>query len=94
MFAKGGVQTDQNQPTGISTMASESPRQSTRAAATRRKVPVIDTDDEDNRTPTPEVKEEEEEFTPAPRTPQDRQRTWKAKESPSSRCRGNTQTSS
>ncbi|KAG9385936.1 Smc Chromosome segregation ATPase [Pyrenophora tritici-repentis] len=48
-------------------MASESPRKSTRAAATRRRAPVIDSDDE-NRTPTPEVKneEEEEEFTPAP----------------------------
>ncbi|RMZ70545.1 nuclear condensin complex subunit smc4 [Pyrenophora seminiperda CCB06] len=55
------------EPTGISTMASESPRKSTRAAATRRKAPVIDSDDEENRTPTPEVKnEEEEDFTPAP----------------------------
>jgi structural maintenance of chromosome 4 len=50
-------------------MASASPRKSTRAAATRRKAPVIDDSDEDeNRTPTPEIKqeEEEEEFTPAP----------------------------
>lgn len=45
------------------------PRKSTRAAATRRKAPVIeDSDGEENRTPTPEIKEEqeEEEFTPAP----------------------------
>jgi structural maintenance of chromosome 4 len=49
-------------------MASISPRKSTRAAATRRKAPVVDdSDDEENRTPTPEVRqEEEEEFTPAP----------------------------
>jgi structural maintenance of chromosome 4 len=49
-------------------MASASPRKSTRAAATRRKAPVIDdSDEEENRTPTPEIKEEqEEEFTPAP----------------------------
>ena len=49
-------------------MASVSPRKSTRAAATRRKAPVIDdSDGEENRTPTPEVKQEEEEdFTPAP----------------------------
>ncbi|KAF1946674.1 condensin subunit Cut3 [Clathrospora elynae] len=49
-------------------MASISPRKSTRAAATRRKAPVIDdSDEEENRTPTPEIKaEEEEEFTPAP----------------------------
>ncbi|KAI4634722.1 hypothetical protein J4E83_002042 [Alternaria metachromatica] len=49
-------------------MASMSPRKSTRAAATRRKAPVVDdSDQEENRTPTPEVKqEEEEEFTPAP----------------------------
>ncbi|KAF1837975.1 condensin subunit Cut3 [Decorospora gaudefroyi] len=48
-------------------MASVSPRKSTRAAATRRKAPVIDdSDGEENRTPTPEIKEDEEEFTPAP----------------------------
>ncbi|CAO2656293.1 Nn.00g050960.m01.CDS01 [Neocucurbitaria sp. VM-36] len=49
-------------------MASISPRKSTRAAATRRKAPVIDdSDEEENRTPTPEIKQEDEEdFTPAP----------------------------
>ncbi|KAF2851278.1 nuclear condensin-like protein complex subunit Smc4 [Plenodomus tracheiphilus IPT5] len=50
-------------------MASMSPRKSTRAAATRRKAPIVDdSDEEENRTPSPEVKEEqdEEEFTPAP----------------------------
>ncbi|KAH7095089.1 condensin subunit Cut3 [Paraphoma chrysanthemicola] len=49
-------------------MASVSPRKSTRAAATRRKAPIIDdSDEEENRTPTPEVKQEDEEdFTPAP----------------------------
>jgi structural maintenance of chromosome 4 len=58
-----------DQPTAIAIMASMSPRKSTRAAATRRKAPVVDdSDHEENRTPTPEVKqeEEEEEFTPAP----------------------------
>lgn len=54
--------------TASSSMASISPRKSTRAAATRRKAPVIDdSDEEENRTPTPEIKQEdEEEFTPAP----------------------------
>jgi structural maintenance of chromosome 4 len=50
-------------------MASVSPRKSTRAAATRRKAPVVDdSDEEENRTPTPEIKnkDDEEEFTPAP----------------------------
>lgn len=49
-------------------MASISPRKSTRAAATRRKAPVIDdSDEEENRTPPPEVKQEDEDdFTPAP----------------------------
>ncbi|USP73151.1 hypothetical protein yc1106_00425 [Curvularia clavata] len=49
-------------------MASATPRKSTRAAATRRKAPVIDdSDGEAHMSPTPEVKEEEEEeFTPAP----------------------------
>ncbi|EUC35284.1 hypothetical protein COCCADRAFT_91121 [Bipolaris zeicola 26-R-13] len=49
-------------------MSYETPRKSTRAAATRRKAPVIEeSDGEENGTPTPEVKEEEEEeFTPAP----------------------------
>lgn len=52
-------------------MASLSPRKSTRAAATRRKAPIIDdSDEEENRTPTPEVKREDDEaeddFTPAP----------------------------
>jgi structural maintenance of chromosome 4 len=54
-------------PTATVTMASISPRKSTRAAATRRKAPIVDSDEEENRTPTPEIKEEEEEeFTPAP----------------------------
>jgi structural maintenance of chromosome 4 len=51
-------------------MASVSPRKSTRAAATRRKAPVIDnSDEEENRTPEPEVKQEDDDetdFTPAP----------------------------
>jgi structural maintenance of chromosome 4 len=51
-------------------MASLSPRKSTRAAATRRKAPIIDdSEEEENRTPTPEIKREEDEreddFTPA-----------------------------
>ncbi|KAL6709461.1 Structural maintenance of chromosomes protein 4 [Coniothyrium glycines] len=50
-------------------MASMSPRKSTRAAATRRKAPVVDdSEEEENRTPTPDIKaeDEEEDFTPAP----------------------------
>ncbi|KAI8939318.1 hypothetical protein NX059_003108 [Plenodomus lindquistii] len=49
-------------------MESMTPRKSTRAAATRRKAPVVDhSDEEENRTPSPQVKEDaEEEFTPAP----------------------------
>ncbi|KAH7393955.1 RecF/RecN/SMC [Phaeosphaeria sp. MPI-PUGE-AT-0046c] len=51
-------------------MASAPPRKSTRAAATRRKAPVVDdSEGEENRTPTPEPmkeEDEEEEFTPAP----------------------------
>lgn len=49
-------------------MASISPRKSTRAAATRRKAPIVgDSDEEENRTLTPEIKQEsEDEFTPAP----------------------------
>ncbi len=45
-----------------------SPRKSTRAAATRRKAPVIDdSGDEDPTTPTPDIKQElEDDFTPAP----------------------------
>lgn len=64
-------QTDARQHTNHTvkgTMASV-PRKSTRAAAARRKAPVVDEDSEgeENRTPTPELKEEEEEeFTPAP----------------------------
>ncbi|KAJ4982983.1 structural maintenance-chromosome 4 [Stagonosporopsis vannaccii] len=47
-------------------MAPAAPRQSTRTA--RRKAPVVDeSDNEENRTPSPEIKEDdEEEFTPAP----------------------------
>jgi hypothetical protein len=56
-------------PAEAAKMSSASPRKSTRAAATRRKAPVVDeSDEEENRTPSPEVKreDEEEEFTPAP----------------------------
>src|SRR5690242_589349 len=46
-------------------MAPAASRQSTRT--TRRKAPVVeDSDNEENRTPSPEIKEDEEEFTPAP----------------------------
>ncbi|KAF2176379.1 condensin subunit Cut3 [Zopfia rhizophila CBS 207.26] len=46
-------------------MSSASPRKSTRAAATRRKAPIIDdSDGEENQ--APQVQESEEEFTPAP----------------------------
>ena len=55
-------------PAAAANMASLSPRKSTRAAATRRKAPVIDdSDEEENRTPTPEpTQASEEDFTPAP----------------------------
>ncbi|RAR10599.1 condensin subunit Cut3 [Stemphylium lycopersici] len=50
-------------------MASVSPRKSSRAAATRRKAPVVDdSDGAENGTPTPDVKQEQEgeDSTPAP----------------------------
>ena len=54
--------------TTAAVMASMSPRKSTRAAATRRKAPVVDDSDDDTpTTPAPDVKQESEnESTPAP----------------------------
>ncbi|KAF2685879.1 nuclear condensin-like protein complex subunit Smc4 [Lentithecium fluviatile CBS 122367] len=53
-------------------MSSASPRKSTRAAATRRKAPVMDDSDEEENQP-PQAEQDEEDFTPAP-APQKRGR--------------------
>lgn len=54
-------------------MSSASPRKSTRAAATRRKAPIVDDDSDGEENQAPEPEEEEDDFAPAP-PPQKRAR--------------------